>query len=285
MADPVMIATMPVRTFFTQLARAPGSSMMLRTYIKGIQTLMKTWNRLGITIEELPPDEPTLYIANHGWGGAPDLSPMAAMIVIDDLGGDRDLAILIHDINYTVFGAGYWTDHIGTIPGSMENALNAFAQGKNILLLPGGDRDGLKPFKDRNKVNFFGNHGFVELARRAGVPIVPIVTAGAGETLYGVDGTKLAQRLKLDKTARLNSVPISVSIPWGVNVGFAGVLPWFPLPSKLETIVLPSIRVKDDDDVDEFALALQERMQQEMDKMTKGRIPIVGRLPWRKKDD
>jgi 1-acyl-sn-glycerol-3-phosphate acyltransferase len=61
----------------------------------------------------------------------------------------------------------------------------------------------------------------------AGVPIVPIVTAGAGESLMVLsDGQRLARALRLDKTLRLKALPVTVSLPWGLNVGGVGLLPY-----------------------------------------------------------
>ena len=78
------------------------------------------------------------------------------------------------------------------------------------------------------------------------MPIVPIVTAGAGESAYVIsDGQRLARALRLDKTLRAKVLPVSVSLPWGLNIGAAGVLPYLPLPTKLLTAVMPPIHALD----------------------------------------
>ena len=77
---------------------------------------------------------------------------------------------------------------------------------------------------------------------RLGTPIVPIVTAGAGDTLLVLsDGSRLARALRLDKLLRLKALPVSVSLPWGLNVGVAGLLPYLPLPAQLHTRVLAPV--------------------------------------------
>ena len=40
----------------------------------------------------------------------------------------------------------------------------------------------------------------------------------------------------------MNTLPVSVSLPWGLNVGGVGLLPHVPLPSKLRTAVLAPVQ-------------------------------------------
>jgi 1-acyl-sn-glycerol-3-phosphate acyltransferase len=126
-------------------------------------------------------------------------------------------------------------------------------------------------------VNFHGRSGFASIAREAGVPVVPVVTAGAGESLFvATDGARIAAALQLPRLFRYNVAPVSLSIPWGISVGVAGLLPYLPLPTKLETTVLPSMRPGPDQDDDAFAARVQRAMQEAMDAMTADRRPLLG---------
>ncbi|GFG65500.1 hypothetical protein MKUB_29900 [Mycobacterium kubicae] len=79
------------------------------------------------------------------------------------------------------------------------------------------------------------------MAIEAGVPIVPIITAGAGESLFVISsGERLARALRLDKLLRVKPAPLSVSLPWGLSIGAVGLLPYLPLPTKLRTRALHS---------------------------------------------
>lgn len=74
--------------------------------------------------------------------------------------------------------------------------------------------------------------GFERLAREAGVRIVPVAAVGGRETaLFLTRGQRLAGLLRLDKVARLKSLPISLALPWGLNVG--DLLGHIPLPTKI----------------------------------------------------
>jgi len=109
---------------------------------------------------------------------------------------------------------------------------------------------------------FGGRSGFARLAMEAGVPIVPIVTAGAGNSLLVLsDGQKLAKGLRLDRLVRLKALPVSVSIPWGLNVGLVGLLPYIPLPTKLRTRVLPRMWQEADETREAFAHRVEQAMQ------------------------
>jgi 1-acyl-sn-glycerol-3-phosphate acyltransferase len=109
------------------------------------------------------------------------------------------------------------------------------------------------------------------------VPIVPVVTAGAGESLLVLgSGKRFAKALRLDKVLRLKTFPLTVSIPWGVNLGLVGLLPYLPLPTKLVTRVLPAMPPTDGEDPADFAVRVETAMQDALTDMTSDRIPLIG---------
>ncbi len=120
----------------------------------------------------------------------------------------------------------------------------------------------------------------MRLALEADVPIVPIVSAGGQETaLFLSHGERLSKALRLDKLFRLKVLPISVTLPWIVNVGdFLGHL---PLPAKLTVQVLEPIdlveRFGKDPDVDEVYDHVTAEMQAALDElMAERRLPVIG---------
>ena len=126
--------------------------------------------------------------------------------------------------------------------------------GAAVLVYPGGDWEVHRPTWESGKVDFAGRRGFVRLARDAGVPIVPIVSVGGQETaLFLSNGSWLARLLGVDRSLRLKVLPISVALPWVLNVG--DFLSHMPLPAKLTIDVLradqPRERFGHDPDVDE----------------------------------
>ena len=234
------------------------------------------YHRLTLSEVTPPPDRPCLFVSHHGFGGAADLNVMAAVAVAERV-SDRPLKILGHAMIYKL-RAGGLLGTVGAIPAGKAPALEALAAGYNVLVMPGGDLDAARPFPRRHELGFFGRRGFVRVAQEAGVPIVPIVVAGASESLLVLsDGQQIARALRLDKTLRLKAFPISLSVPWGLGLGVVGMIPYLALPTQLEVAVL-SARDPAGQDPDAFADELEAEMQAKLTAITRDRIPVVGRL-------
>jgi 1-acyl-sn-glycerol-3-phosphate acyltransferase len=237
---------------------------------------VRLYNRLEVTVAQPVPDAPVLFVANHGFGGIIDLNVFAFAAAYDELGIDRELITLTHQIAWTLH-AEKLIEPFGARPASKQTALDAFEEGHNVLVFPGGDVDALKAWRHRNEILFDGRTGYARLAIEAGVPVVPVVTAGAGESLLVLtSGKRLAKALRLDKVLRLKTFPLSVSIPWGINLGLVGILPYLPLPTKLETTVLAPMHPDVDETAEDFAARVHSAMQAELDQLTKDRRPVIG---------
>jgi 1-acyl-sn-glycerol-3-phosphate acyltransferase len=234
------------------------------------------YNRLELAVEHSMFDSPVLFVANHGFGGIFDLNVFAVAAVLEQLQLDRSVIVLTHQLAWTL-RVGAFFEQLGARPASQENAREAFDAGHHVVVLPGGDLDAFKSWEDRNRVVFGGRTGFARLAMGRGVPIVPIVTAGAGESLLVLSsGERLARALRLDKLLRLKAFPASVSLPWGLDIGAVGLLPYLPLPSKLCTRVLPAVTAGPDEEPDAYAARVQSAMQDALTDMTKQRRPLLG---------
>lgn len=237
---------------------------------------VRRYNRLEVSADPGAPSEPVLFVANHGFGGIFDLNVFAVGATFEQLQLDRDVTILTHQVAWTL-GVGRLIEPLGARPASARSAQEAFDRGEHVAVFPGGDIDAAKAWEDRNHIKFNGRHGFARLAIDAGVPIVPIVTAGAGESLFVISsGERLARATRLDKLLRVKSAPVSVSLPWGLNVGLVGMLPYLPLPTKLVTRVLPAMRPAAGEDAAEYATRVETVMQGALTDMTANRIPLIG---------
>jgi len=174
---------------------------------------VRRYNRLEIEIETTTLAEPVLFVANHGFGGIIDLNVLAVGAVLEELDVDRPVTFLTHQLAWTL-GVGPLVEHLGARPASRDSARQAFAEGHHVVVFPGGDLDAFKSWKDRNHIVFGGRCGFARLAIEEHVPIVPIVTAGAGESLLVLtDGERLTRALHLDKLLRMKALPTSISLP------------------------------------------------------------------------
>ena len=237
---------------------------------------VRRYHRLQIDADAQSFDDPVLFVANHGFGGVLDLNVMAVGAVLEDLHLDRPVTFLTHQLAWTL-GVGPLIEHLGARPASQESAQQAFADGHHVVVFPGGDLDAAKKFTDRNHIVFGGRSGFAKLAMEQHVPIVLIVTAGAGESLLVLsEGERLARALRLDKLLRVKALPTSISLPWGLNVGAVGMLPYLPLPTKLHTRVLPATNALPGEDAAAFAERIHTVMQDALTEMTRHRRPLLG---------
>ena len=120
----------------------------------------------------------------------------------------------------------------GVLRGEFDLGFEALREWRrDVLVMPGGDQDTWRPYKDRYRVCFGGRTGYARLALRAGVPIVPIANAGAHETLIVLSrGRRLAKALNLQQLARASIFPIHLSLPWGLAFGPWPHIPW---PTRL----------------------------------------------------
>lgn len=237
---------------------------------------VRRYNRLDIDVEPSVLDGPVLFVGNHGFGGIFDLNVFATTAALDQMELSRPLTILTHQLAWTL-GVGRFIEPLGARPASQHSAEEAFESGHHVLVFPGGDLDAAKSWEDRNRIVFGGRSGFARLAMENKVPVVPIVTAGAGESLFVISsGERLARATKLDKLLRLKAAPISVSLPWGLNIGAVGLLPYLPLPAKLVTRVLPAMAADDGEEVTDYAARIEIAMQRALTEMTENRRPLLG---------
>ena len=168
----------------------------------------------------------------------------------------------------------------GTVAASHANSRTALDSGAALLVYPGGDWEVHRPTWERNRVDFAGRKGFIRLALDADVPIVPVVSIGGQETaLFLSRGAWLAQLLRLDRYMRLKVLPISLALPWGLNIG--DFLGHFPLPAKLTVEVLEPIDVReqfgDEPDLDEVYEYVTRVMQETLDTLAaERRFPVIG---------
>lgn len=164
-----------------------------------------------------------------------------------------------------------------------DSANHAFAAGACVLVYPGSDMDTFRPFGDRNKVVLAGRTGFIKkLALRAGVPIVPVVTAGTHEQLVVLArGDRLARRLHAHVWARTEVLPLVLALPWGLTSGF---LPYLPLPAQTTQSFLPPMTWPElgpasaevPADVQRCYRDVEAAMQAELTRITRGRLLFRG---------
>ncbi|HET9154778.1 MAG TPA: lysophospholipid acyltransferase family protein, partial [Solirubrobacterales bacterium] len=243
--------------------------------------LMATlWFRARVRgLENIPEEGSVLLVGNHSGGNVTPDTIVFTLAFNTYFGVERRFFQLAHNLVLAMPGLGYLRKY-GTVAASPENADKALSSGAALLVYPGGDYEVHRPSWDSGKVDFGGRKGFIRLALAKDVPIVPVVSIGGQETaLFLTRGHRLAKALRLDRTARLKVLPISLGLPWGINVG--DFLGHFPLPAKITIQVLPPIDVVErfgpDPDHDEVYELVTDQMQMALDALAaERRFPVIG---------
>ncbi|OBA93241.1 hypothetical protein A5662_20190 [Mycobacteriaceae bacterium 1482268.1] len=202
------------------------------------------WFRAEVEGFEKVPDEPVLFVGNHSGGGAtPDTFVFLLAYNTYFTVEGPPLYALAHDTVTKMPLIGPLTRKMGVVPADNPLAETIFNSGGSALVYPGGDVEALRPWRDRHKIIFSRRKGFLRLAHRCGVKIVPVVATGGHDTLFVLnDGRRTARALRLDKMLRVKSLPLTVSVPWGLT---PVPLPHFPLPAKIRMQVLDPIDLRE----------------------------------------
>ncbi|MBM4356711.1 MAG: acyltransferase family protein [Deltaproteobacteria bacterium] len=248
--------------------------------IEGFVTRIAPWLRRYFRAEvrglERIPEGAGIYVGNHN-GGA--VTPDAYLFgsAVYEARGLADLPYaLAHDIIVTWPLLRQFFVPFGAVRASHENASRLCRAGKKLLVYPGGDAEAMRPFRDRNRIVFGARRGYVKLALRNQVPIIPVVSHGAHSTAVILDDGKwLVRRLGLDRRIRLNAWPTTLSFPWGIT--FGPPPPYIPFPSRIRIEVLPPIHfersgpeaAKDDAFVEACHETVTSAMQAALDRLAR----------------
>ncbi len=227
----------------------------------------------------IPESGPVLLVGNHSGGNLTPDTTVFQLAFCAYFGVERAFYQLAHNLVLSMPYLGFLRKY-GTVAASSENARKALEAGAALLVYPGGDYEVHRPSWERNRVDFGGRKGFIRLALEHDVPIVPVVSIGGQETaLFLTRGERLAKLLGLDRAFRLKVLPISLALPWGLNVG--DMLGHIPLPAKITVEALPPIHLHEDfgedPNIDEIYDHVMRVMQDTLDAMAaERRLPVLG---------
>lgn len=216
--------------------------MELQKYV--FNPLMDIWFRMEIEGWEKLPPPPALLIGIHA--GAPFVwdAWTVGFQWWRHFGSDRILHGTAHDALMAAPLIAKYFRAMGVLPAAPDSISAALAAGRDVALWPGGDRDSLRKWTQRDEAVLAGRTGFIKMAIRSGVPIVPISTVGGPDSMpVLLGGRRLAKALQLDKLANLKVFPLALQAPWGIS---PAMLPEIPLPTKIRTAFQDPIELDSD---------------------------------------
>jgi 1-acyl-sn-glycerol-3-phosphate acyltransferase len=267
-------------------ARIPAADLDERDpdYIR--ETLPRQWLLASLWFRgevrglgNIPEEGAVLLVGNHSGGNMTPDTVVLTLAFNTYFGVERAFYQLAHNLVLSWPGLGFLRKY-GTVAASPENARKALRSGAALLVYPGGDYEVHRPTWQGNRVDFDNRKGWIRLALDEDVPVVPVVAIGGQETaLFLSRGEALSKLLGLDRLLRLKVLPISLAVPWGLNIGdFLGHV---PLPAKLVVEALPPIHLREEfgaePDLDEVYEHVVRQMQETLDALaSERRLPIIG---------
>jgi 1-acyl-sn-glycerol-3-phosphate acyltransferase len=180
-------------------------------------------------LEHIPREGGALLVANHA-AAIPSDAPVIMHGIEKELG--RPVYGLAEYLFRALPVAGTLWSRAGGVPAHPDNAYRLMHDDQQLVLVfPEGAKGTGKLFRDRYKLHRFGRGGFVEIAMRSGVPIIPIAVVGAEESM-----PILFKSRRLAALMNIPYFPITANM---LAFGPAGMALYFPAKFRLR--VLPPI--------------------------------------------
>lgn len=208
---------------------------------------LRRWHRYEVEgLDVLLGDEPYLIVGYHGRPIAHGL--IMLLNVVHAARGYFPHAV-VHQALFDAPVTGPLFRDLGMVAGDGPELTAAVARGEHLIVTPGGTREGCRPGWRRNAVDWGQRTGYLRLALRLGLKIVPAAAHGEDAAFIGLnDGYRLGKRL---------GVPAGVPVWAGVGLG--GLWPLaLPFPVKIRQLLGRPIDLLADgpvDPADDVALA------------------------------
>ena len=221
-------------------------------------------------LEKIPRVGGALLIANHA-GAIPTDAPIIMHGIEEELQrpvyGMADYLFRSMPVIGTAWARG------GGVPAHPDNAYRLLRdQRQLVLVFPEGTKATGKLFNERYRLRRFGRGGFVEIAMRAGVPVVPMTVIGSEETM-----PTIAKSGRLARLLRVPYVPITANM---LLLGPLGLLGYFPAKIRIRVLDPVYFDVEPDQDrypksrIFEEAEAIRRNMQSNIYDMLRHRRSV-----------
>ncbi|MEL7208755.1 MAG: lysophospholipid acyltransferase family protein, partial [Actinomycetota bacterium] len=150
-----------------------GRSERMRSVVRRVyDPVYRHWFRAEWDgLEHIPTDGGALLVANHA-GAIPSDAPVIMHGIETEL--ERPIYGLADHFFKGAPVLGTLWSRVGGVVAHPDNAYRLLREQQQLVLVfPEGTKGTSKVFKDRYQLRRFGRGGFIEIAMRAGVPVVP----------------------------------------------------------------------------------------------------------------
>ncbi len=215
----------------SERTRALARSLYEPIYSKWFRT---EWEGL----EQIPAEGGALLVANHA-GAIPSDAPVIMHGIEKELG--RPVYGLADYFFRSVPVVGTLWARAGGVSARPANAYRLLKEQRQLaLVFPEGTKGPSKSYTDRYQLRRFGRGGFVEIAMRAGVPVIPIAVVGSEEAM-----PVMFRLPTLAKALGVPYFPVTANL---LALGPLGVVMPFPAKFKLRVLDPVSFDVPPDQD-------------------------------------
>jgi 1-acyl-sn-glycerol-3-phosphate acyltransferase len=208
-----------------------GRSERTRALARAIyEPIYSKWFRVEWEgLEKIPTEGGALLVANHA-GAIPSDAPVIMHGIEKEL--QRPVYGLADYFFRTVPVVGTLWARSGGVSARPANAYRLLKEQQQLaLVFPEGTKGPSKSFTDRYQLRRFGRGGFVEIAMRAGVPVIPIAVIGSEEAM-----PVLFRLPAVAKALGLPYFPVTANL---LAMGPLGVV--MPFPAKMKLRVLDPV--------------------------------------------
>jgi 1-acyl-sn-glycerol-3-phosphate acyltransferase len=159
-------------------------------------------------IENVPVEGGALLVANHS-GIVPSDGAMVVKAVREEHPRSRSVHLGTDGSMAGIPGLGMLVTKLGAVPDHPANLHRLLYDERALVLtFPEGRHGARKPIRQRYMLRPFQDAGFVQIAMRAGVPIVPVAVLGAEEA-----SPVFARVGPLARLTRLPRLPLGPALP------------------------------------------------------------------------
>jgi 1-acyl-sn-glycerol-3-phosphate acyltransferase len=221
-------------------------------------------------LEKIPTEGGALLVANHA-AAVPSDAPVIMHGIEQELG--RPVYGLADNFFRQVPVIGTMWSRVGGVPAHPDNAYRLLReQAQLVLVFPEGVKGPAKLYSERYKLRRFGRGGFVEIAMRAGVPVIPVAVMGAEESMPTLT--------RIPNLARMLGTPYFPVTANMLAFGPLGAAVYFPAKFKLRVLDPVHFDVPPDQErysrsrVMDESEAIRERIQDALYEMLRNRRSV-----------
>lgn len=198
--------------------RDPASVVRWRSVL---EALYRRYFRVEVDgAGNIPERGAAILVANHGGVLPVDVLMLMEAVRLESPTG-RAVRPLVENAIFHLPFLGVGMSRIGAVRANPDNARRLIDAGELVAVFPEGTQGSTKLLSERHELKRFGRGGFVKLAARNRVPLIPVAIIGAAESM-----PLIARLERVGRAFGLPALPITPTFP------LLGPLGLLPLPAR-----------------------------------------------------